>query len=146
MSKAVEGTGKEDELPRARAARDPLLILILFLPAARAMYSGPGGWGVQDFAGGTVVHINAGIAGLLACIMVGKREGYGTRKLAPHNVPMTLIGACMLWVGWFGFNAGSELAANGSAGMATLVTQIATAAAVLAWLAVSAARFASVKT
>jgi Amt family ammonium transporter len=87
-----------------------------------------------DFAGGTVVHINAGIAGLVACIMVGKRKGFGVQPLMPHNVPMTVIGACMLWVGWFGFNAGSELAADGTAGMAALVTQIATATAALSWM------------
>ncbi len=92
------------------------------------------GWEVQDFAGGTVVHINAGIAGLVACIMVGKRQGYGKVLMAPHNVPMVLIGAAMLWVGWFGFNAGSAVAADGTAGMAMLVTQIAAAAAVIGWL------------
>ncbi len=93
-------------------------------------------WGVLDFAGGTVVHINAGIAGLVACVMVGKRKGYGKLQMMPHNVPFTVIGACLLWVGWFGFNAGSAGAANGSAGMAMLTTQIATAAAVLSWLLV----------
>jgi len=93
-------------------------------------------WAVPalDFAGGTVVHINAGIAGLVACIMVGKRTGYGKIPLAPHNVPLTVIGASMLWVGWFGFNAGSELAADGTAGMALLVTQVATATAALTWM------------
>jgi Amt family ammonium transporter len=94
----------------------------------------PEQWGVLDFAGGTVVHINAGIAGLVACIMVGKRKGFGSQPLTPHNVPMTVIGASLLWVGWFGFNAGSAAAANGDAGMAALVTQIATAAGVLTWL------------
>jgi ammonium transporter, Amt family len=89
---------------------------------------------VWDFAGGTVVHVNAGIAGLVACVMVGKRKGFGTTKMTPHNVPLTLIGASMLWVGWFGFNAGSELAADGTAGMALLVTQVATAAAALTWM------------
>lgn len=91
-------------------------------------------WGVLDFAGGTVVHINAGVAGLVACVMVGKRKGYGSLAMMPHNVPFTVIGAALLWVGWFGFNAGSAGAANGSAGMAMLTTQIATAAAVLSWL------------
>jgi Amt family ammonium transporter len=91
-------------------------------------------WDVLDFAGGTVVHINAGIAGLVACIMVGKRRGHGTVQLTPHNVPLTVIGASMLWVGWFGFNAGSELAADGVAGMAALVTQIAAAAAAATWM------------
>jgi len=92
------------------------------------------GWNVIDFAGGTVVHINAGIAGLVACIMVGKRRGHGQVQLTPHNVPLTVIGASMLWVGWFGFNAGSELAADGVAGMAALVTQIATATAAVTWM------------
>jgi ammonium transporter, Amt family len=89
---------------------------------------------VLDFAGGTVVHINAGIAGLVACIMVGKRKGFGTTNMAPHSVPLTVIGASMLWVGWFGFNAGSQLAADGTAGMAMLVTQVATAAAAATWM------------
>ncbi len=90
-------------------------------------------WGVLDFAGGTVVHINAGIAGLVACIMVGKRRGFGATVMHPHSVPLTVIGAALLWVGWFGFNAGSAVGANGAAGFAMLTTQIATAAAVLAW-------------
>lgn len=90
-------------------------------------------WGVLDFAGGTVVHINAGVAGLVACIMVGKRRGFGATVMQPHSVPLTVIGAALLWVGWFGFNAGSAGGANGSAGFAMLTTQIATAAAVLAW-------------
>ena len=89
-----------------------------------------------DFAGGTVVHINAGVAALVACIMLGKRKGLGGPNLAPHSVPFTMIGASLLWVGWFGFNAGSQLAADGTAGFAMLVTQIATAAAVLAWIGV----------
>ncbi|MCB1206856.1 MAG: ammonium transporter [Verrucomicrobiae bacterium] len=93
-------------------------------------------WGVLDFAGGTVVHINAGIAGLVACVMVGKRKGFGATAMHPHSVPFTVIGAALLWVGWFGFNAGSAVAANGSAGYAMLTTQIATAAAVLVWMAV----------
>ena len=91
---------------------------------------------VLDFAGGTVVHINAGIAGLVVCIMLGKRKGYPTSSMAPHNVAYTVIGASLLWVGWFGFNAGSQLAADGVAGYAMLVTQIATAAAVLAWIGI----------
>jgi Amt family ammonium transporter len=99
---------------------------------------GPGGWllgmGILDFAGGTVVHINAGIAGLVAAIVLGKRLGYGKEPMAPHNLTLTVMGAAMLWVGWFGFNAGSELAADGRAGMAMAVTQIATAAAALAWM------------
>jgi Amt family ammonium transporter len=91
-------------------------------------------WAILDFAGGTVVHINAGIAGLVACIVLGKRRGYPTTAMPPHNLTITLVGASMLWVGWFGFNAGSELAADGVAGMAMAVTQIATAAAALAWM------------
>jgi len=95
---------------------------------------GESGQGAIDFAGGTVVHINAGIAGLVACIMLGKRKGYGSSNMTPHNVPLTVIGASMLWVGWFGFNAGSQLAADGTAGMALLVTQVATAAAAVTWM------------
>jgi Amt family ammonium transporter len=108
-----------------------------YIPVWHMAWSGVGlfsDWGVIDFAGGTVVHINAGIAGLVACIMLGKRKGLGGPNLAPHSVPFTVIGASLLWVGWFGFNAGSQLAADGVAGFAMLVTQIATAAAVLAWI------------
>jgi len=89
---------------------------------------------VLDFAGGTVVHINAGIAGLVACIMLGKRKGFGSEPLPPHSVPFTIAGAAILWVGWFGFNAGSELAADGTSGMALLVTQVATATAAATWM------------
>ncbi len=91
-------------------------------------------WGVLDFAGGTVVHINAGIAGLVSCIMLGKRTGYPTEPIKPHNLPLTVVGGSMLWVGWFGFNGGSELAADGVAGMAVLVTHLATATAALTWM------------
>ncbi len=91
-------------------------------------------WGVIDFAGGTVVHINAAIAGLVACIMVGPRQGFRKEAHMPHNVPFVVIGAALLWVGWFGFNAGSAAAADGVAGMAMLVTQIATATAVVVWM------------
>ena len=90
--------------------------------------------GVLDFAGGTVVHINAGIAALVCALVLGKRIGYGKEAMAPHNLVLTVIGASMLWVGWFGFNAGSAVAADGRAGMAMVVTQIATAAAALAWM------------
>ena len=90
--------------------------------------------GVLDFAGGTVVHINSGVAGLVAAIVLGKRLGYGEENMAPHNLVLSMIGASMLWVGWFGFNAGSAVGANGTAGMAMAVTQIATAAAALAWM------------
>ncbi|MCZ6763873.1 MAG: ammonium transporter, partial [Alphaproteobacteria bacterium] len=90
--------------------------------------------GVLDFAGGTVVHINAGVAGLVAALVLGKRTGFGKENMAPHNLVLSVIGASMLWVGWFGFNAGSAVAANGTAGMAMAVTQICTAAAALAWM------------
>ncbi len=90
--------------------------------------------GVLDFAGGTVVHINSGVAALVAAIVLGKRVGYGRENLAPHNVVLTVVGASFLWVGWFGFNGGSAVAANGAAGMAMAVTQIAAAAAALAWM------------
>jgi Amt family ammonium transporter len=89
--------------------------------------------GAIDFAGGTVVHINAGVAALVGAYMVGKRIGYGKEAMAPHNMVMTMIGASMLWVGWFGFNAGSNLEANGGAALAFLNTMLATAAAALAW-------------
>lgn len=88
-----------------------------------------------DFAGGNVVHINAGVAGLVACIFIGKRKGYPGPALVPHNVPYVLVGAALLWVGWFGFNAGSAGGAGGSAGMAMLTTQIATASALVVWMA-----------
>ncbi|MCO6055883.1 ammonium transporter [Pseudomonas sp. MOB-449] len=111
---------------------------LVYAPIAHMVWSGNGGlmwdWGVLDFAGGTVVHINAGVAGLVACLVLGKRKGYPTTPMAPHNLGYTLLGAAMLWVGWFGFNAGSAVAANGTAGMAMLVTQIATAAAALGWM------------
>ncbi|MBG4584481.1 ammonium transporter [Pseudomonas aeruginosa] len=111
---------------------------VVYAPIAHMVWSGDGAlmwdWGVLDFAGGTVVHINAGIAGLVACLVLGKRKGYPTTPMAPHNLGYTLVGAAMLWIGWFGFNAGSAAAANGTAGMAMLVPQIATAAAALAWM------------
>ena len=111
---------------------------LVYVPIAHMVWSGAGGlmwdWGVLDFAGGTVVHINAGIAGLVAAIMLGKRKGFPTTAMPPHNLTYTVIGASLLWVGWFGFNAGSAVAANGTAGMAMAVTQIATAAAALGWM------------
>ncbi|HSO08067.1 MAG TPA: ammonium transporter, partial [Pelomicrobium sp.] len=113
-----------------------LWLILCYAPMAHMVWGG--GWiagmGAIDFAGGTVVHINAGIAGLVAAIVLGKRKGYGTMAMPPHNLTFTLIGAALLWVGWFGFNAGSELAADGTAGMAMAVTQIATAAAALGWM------------
>jgi Amt family ammonium transporter len=91
-------------------------------------------WGALDFAGGTVVHINAGIAGIVGAYLVGKRIGFGREKMSPHNLPMTMIGAALLWFGWFGFNAGSALEANGTAALAFMNTFLATACAVLSWI------------
>ncbi len=109
---------------------------LVYAPIAHWVWGG--GWlgnmGVLDFAGGTVVHINAGIAGLVAALMMGKRRGYPNTPIKPSNLVLTVVGAGMLWVGWFGFNAGSELAADGRAGMAMLVTQVATATAALTWM------------
>jgi Amt family ammonium transporter len=111
--------------------------LLVYVPIAHMVWE-PSGWlsraGVLDYAGGTVVHINAGMAGLASCIVLGKRLGYGRERMPPHNLTLTLIGASLLWVGWFGFNAGSAGAADGRAGMAMLVTQMATAAAALSWM------------
>ncbi len=111
--------------------------ILVYAPIAHWVWQ-PGGWlfdkGVLDFAGGTVVHINSGIAGLMAAIVLGPRIGYKKENLSPHNVGFTVIGASLLWVGWFGFNAGSSVNADTNAGMAMAVTQIATAAAALAWM------------
>ncbi|WP_199154912.1 ammonium transporter [Chromobacterium sp. ASV23] len=111
--------------------------LMVYVPVAHWVWA-PGGWmgdkGVLDFAGGTVVHINAGVAGLVTALVLGKRVGYGKEAMAPHNLILTLVGASMLWVGWFGFNAGSAGAADGRAGMAMVTTQVATAMAALAWM------------
>jgi ammonium transporter, Amt family len=111
--------------------------LLVYSPIAHMVWE-PTGWlskaGVLDYAGGTVVHINAGVAGLASCLVLGKRLGYGREAMPPHNLTLTLIGASLLWVGWFGFNAGSAGAADGRAGMAMLATQMATAAAALAWV------------
>jgi Amt family ammonium transporter len=90
-------------------------------------------WGALDFAGGTVVHINAAVAGLVGAFMIGKRVGYGREAMAPHSLTLTMVGASLLWVGWFGFNAGSALEANGFAALAFINTLVATAGAVLAW-------------
>ncbi|HEY1154517.1 MAG TPA: ammonium transporter [Pseudolabrys sp.] len=113
-----------------------LWFVLVYLPIAHWVWGGGflGSAGVLDFAGGTVVHINAGIAGLVAALIIGKRKGYGTVNTAPHNLTWSMIGASLLWVGWFGFNAGSAVAANALAGAAMLNTQIATAAAALAWM------------
>jgi ammonium transporter, Amt family len=110
--------------------------IIVYAPIAHWVWGGGflAGLGVLDFAGGTVVHINAGVAGLVCALYLGKRVGYGSENMSPYNLVYAVIGASLLWVGWFGFNAGSELAADGRAGYAMTVTQIATAAAALAWM------------
>jgi Amt family ammonium transporter len=111
-------------------------LIVVYCPVAHWMWESSG-WLAStqlDFAGGTVVHINAGIAGLATALMLGKRDGYGKEAMAPHNLTLTVIGASLLWVGWFGFNAGSAVASDGRAGMAFAVTHIATAAAALAWM------------
>lgn len=113
--------------------------VLVYAPVAHWVWE-PGGWlaalGAQDFAGGTVVHINAGAAGLMCAFVLGKRKGYGEDAFIPYNLGFTLVGASLLWVGWFGFNAGSAVAADGRAGMAMLVTQIATGTASLTWMLV----------
>jgi len=113
-----------------------LWLTVCYVPMAHMVWGG--GWiagmGAIDFAGGTVVHINAGIAGLVAAIVLGKRKGYGTVAMPPHNLALTMIGASMLWVGWYGFNAGSAVAANGGAALAMINTTLATAAAAVAWM------------
>jgi Amt family ammonium transporter len=115
-----------------------LWTLLVYSPVAHWVWH-PSGWlfvdGALDFAGGTVVHINAGVAGLVAAIVLGKRVGYGSENMAPHNLGLAVIGASLLWVGWFGFNAGSAASSGGGrAAMAMLVTQVAAAGAVLAWV------------
>ncbi|OZN25785.1 ammonia channel protein [Actinobacillus seminis] len=116
-----------------------LWFLLIYVPTAHWVW-GMDGWlasdGVLDYAGGTVIHINAGVAGLVAAVMIGKRVGYGREVMAPHNLVLTLIGTAMLWIGWFGFNAGSALAADGRAGMALATTQIAATAGALGWCSV----------
>ena len=111
--------------------------LLVYSPVAHWVWA-PSGWaaqkGILDFAGGTVVHINAGVAGLVCALVLGKRMDYGKSNMAPHNLVYAVIGASLLWVGWFGFNAGSAMGANGRAGMAMTVTQIATATAALGWM------------
>lgn len=119
-----------------------LWMTLAYLPMVHMVWSGDGGFlahrGVIDFAGGTVVHINAGVAGLVGAYFIGKRLGYGREALKPHSVPFTFVGASLLWVGWFGFNAGSALAADASASLAMINTMVATAAGVLAWAIVEA--------
>jgi ammonium transporter, Amt family len=120
-----------------------LWVTLVYAPVAHWVWGG--GWlsalGVLDFAGGTVVHINAGVAGLVAAFVLGKRKGYPQHPMKPSNLLLTMVGAAMLWVGWFGFNAGSQLAADGVAGMAMLVTQVATAAAALTWMVLEWLRY-----
>ncbi|SHO63581.1 ammonium transporter, Amt family [Pseudoxanthobacter soli DSM 19599] len=114
----------------------------VYFPIAHMVWGGAGSlifdWGALDFAGGTVVHINAGVAGLVGAILVGKRIGYGKEALPPHSMTLTMVGASLLWVGWFGFNAGSALAANGTASLAMITTFTATAAAIVSWAVVEA--------
>jgi Amt family ammonium transporter len=115
-----------------------LWLVLVYAPIAHMVWGGGllGSMGVLDYAGGTVVHINAGVAGLVAALVIGNRMGYGRLPFPPNNLVYSVIGASLLWVGWFGFNAGSAVAADFRAGMAMAVTQIATAAAALAWMAV----------
>jgi Amt family ammonium transporter len=113
-----------------------LWVTFVYFPIAHMVWDGSGllfNLGALDFAGGTVVHINAGVAGLVGCILVGKRHGYGKDNMAPHSMTLTMVGAAILWVGWFGFNAGSNLEANGGAALAMMNTFVATAAAAIAW-------------
>ena len=113
-----------------------LWMIVVYAPITHWVWGGGflGDAGVLDFAGGTVVHINSGVAALVGAMVLGRRRGYGSENMAPHNLILSIIGASMLWVGWFGFNAGSAVAANGSAGMAMAVTQIAAAAAAVSWM------------
>lgn len=119
-----------------------LWVTFVYFPIAHMAWDANGlffGWGTMDFAGGTVVHINAGIAALVGAIIIGKRTGYGRDNMAPHNLPLTLTGAAILWVGWFGFNAGSALSAGGGAALAMINTFTATAGAIIAWALVEKA-------
>ena len=120
-----------------------LWLTLVYFPVAHWVWGG--GWlgelGVLDYAGGTVVHVNAGVAALMAALVVGRRRGFPATPMLPHNLVFTIAGASLLWVGWFGFNAGSALAANGDAGMAMLTTQVAAAASALAWMATEWLRF-----
>ena len=120
-----------------------LWLLLVYVPVAHWVWGG--GWlaerGFMDFAGGAVVHINAGIAALVAALLIGNRKGFPKTPMAPHNLPWTVAGACMLWVGWFGFNGGSAVASNGAAGMAMLVTHLGAACGSLAWMTAEWVRF-----
>jgi Amt family ammonium transporter len=121
-----------------------LWLVIVYLPVAHWVW-GPGGWlaarGFRDFAGGSVVHVNAGVAALVAALVIRERTGFPNTAMAPHNLTMTVCGASLLWVGWFGFNAGSALASNGNAGMAMLVTHTAAAAGATAWMCIEWVKF-----
>ncbi len=115
----------------------PIWLTIVYFPIAHMVWGGGGlilDWGALDFAGGTVVHINAGVSGLVLAYLLGKRKGYPTEPMPPHSLTLTMVGTGLLWVGWFGFNAGSELEADGFAGLAMINTFVATAAAALAWM------------
>ena len=120
-----------------------LWLLLVYIPIAHWVWGG--GWlgdmGFRDFAGGAVVHVNAGVAAIVAAMVMGRRKGFPDTPMPPHNLPVTVTGACMLWVGWFGFNAGSALAADGAAGMAMLVTHIGAACGSLAWMAAEWIKF-----
>jgi Amt family ammonium transporter len=122
-----------------------LWLTIVYLPICHMIWGGPTGWmarlGVLDFAGGIVVHTTAGFSALVAALVVGPRRGYPQTPMPPHSLTLTVVGTGMLWVGWFGFNAGSAVAANGQAGMAMLVTQIAPAVAALTWMAIEWLRY-----
>ena len=115
-------------------------LLLVYIPICHMTWAGEGGlyadWGVMDFAGGIVVHVTAGFGALVACVMIGPRSGYPKHLEPPHNMTMTLMGTAMLWVGWFGFNAGSALAANGQAAMALFVTHISASVATMVWMAI----------
>ncbi len=120
-----------------------LWLLLVYAPVCHWVWGG--GWlmemGLLDYAGGTVVHINAGVAAIVAAVMLGRRHGFPETAMAPHNMTLTVAGAAMLWVGWFGFNAGSALAANGNAGMTMLVTHLSAAAGSLAWMTIEWIRY-----
>ncbi|MFC4560278.1 ammonium transporter [Nocardiopsis mangrovi] len=125
----------------------PVWALLVYFPVAHWVWSGTG-WifnlGVIDFAGGTAVHINAGVAALALTLVLGRRKGFGSESMRPHNLPFVLLGAALLWFGWFGFNAGSGLAADGTAALALVNTQVATAAATGAWMLVERIRYGKI--
>jgi Amt family ammonium transporter len=118
-------------------------LFVVYVPIAHMVWSGPGGflWGTLDYAGGCAVEINSGVSGLVAALLIGRRKGYPLTPMLPHSVAMCVIGGGMLWVGWFGFNAGSAVSAGASAGMAMLTTQVAAAVATCAWMAIEWIRF-----